>query len=109
MSSVYQINKGINKPIVFRGLKAQYIWWLGGGLVLLLLLFALLYILGANIIVCVVVIAVFAVGLFGTVYTMSKQFGEHGLMKKMASKSVPKELKGCSRKNVVKGLRLCEQ
>ncbi len=25
MSSVYQINKGINKPVEFRGLKAQYI------------------------------------------------------------------------------------
>ena len=30
-NSVYKVNKGINKPIEFRGLKAQYIWWLGGG------------------------------------------------------------------------------
>lgn len=33
-NSVYQINKGINKPIEFKGLKAQYIWYLGGGLVI---------------------------------------------------------------------------
>ncbi|MBD0288989.1 MAG: DUF4133 domain-containing protein, partial [Flavisolibacter sp.] len=39
-TSVYQINKGINKPIEFKGFKAQYIWYLGGGLVALLILFA---------------------------------------------------------------------
>ena len=45
-SSIYGINKGINKPIEFRGLKAQYIWYLAGGLVGLLVLFAILYISG---------------------------------------------------------------
>jgi hypothetical protein len=41
-TSVYQINKGINKPIEFKGLKAQYIWYLCGGLVALLILFAIM-------------------------------------------------------------------
>jgi len=41
-NSIYQINKGINKPIEFKGLKAQYIWYLGGGLVALLVLFAII-------------------------------------------------------------------
>ena len=45
-NSVYQINKGINKPIEFKGLKAQYIWYLGGGLVALLIVFAIIYICG---------------------------------------------------------------
>jgi hypothetical protein len=36
MASVYQINKGVGKPIVFRGLKAQYIAYLAVGLVVLL-------------------------------------------------------------------------
>ncbi|MDB5129720.1 DUF4133 domain-containing protein, partial [Mucilaginibacter sp.] len=36
----YQINKGINRPIEFKGLKAQYIGYLGSGLVALLILFA---------------------------------------------------------------------
>ena len=47
-NSVYKINKGINKPVEFRGLKAQYIWYLGGGLVILLILFAILYVIGIN-------------------------------------------------------------
>jgi hypothetical protein len=41
-ASVYKINKGINKPIEFKGLKAQYIAYLGAGLITLLILFAVL-------------------------------------------------------------------
>jgi hypothetical protein len=56
---IYKINKGINKPIEFKGLKAQYIWYLGGGLVMLLILFAVLYIIGVNPFICVGLILVF--------------------------------------------------
>ena len=55
-TSVYQINKGINKPIEFKGLKAQYIWYLGGGLIALLILFAVLYICGIHTIVCLITV-----------------------------------------------------
>jgi hypothetical protein len=48
MATVYHINKGINKPIVFKGLKAQYIAYLAVALVLLLILFAILYICGLS-------------------------------------------------------------
>jgi len=51
-NSVYQINKGINKAIEFRGLKAQYIWYLAGGILLLMTLFAVLYIAGINTFIC---------------------------------------------------------
>jgi hypothetical protein len=43
-TSVYRINKGINKPIEFKGLKAQYIGYLAAGLVLPLVMFAVMYI-----------------------------------------------------------------
>ena len=56
-NSVYHINKGINKPVEFKGLKAQYIWYLGGGLVALLILFAIIYIVGVNVFICLAVIA----------------------------------------------------
>jgi hypothetical protein len=42
----YQINKGVNRPIEFRGLKAQYIYYLGSGLALLLIAFSVIYIAG---------------------------------------------------------------
>ncbi len=106
MSSVYQINKGINKPIEFKGLKAQYIWWLGGGLVALLILFAMLYICGINIFFCLFLILCLGAALFMYIYKLSDKYGEHGLMKKMARKAVPKVIKRYSlvrlKKNLLK-------
>ena len=95
-NSVYHINKGINKPVEFRGLKAQYIWYLGGGLVALLIIFAVLYICGVNIFICLALIVVLATFLFIYVYKLSREFGQYGLMKKLAGKSVPKAIKSYS-------------
>lgn len=93
MSSVYQINKGVNRPIVFKGLKAQYIWWLGIGLTAILLLFTILYIAGVAVVLCMVVVFGLGAGLFRVVYQYSSKYGEHGLMKKMAAGAVPKFIK----------------
>ena len=95
-NSVYQINKGINKSIEFKGLKAQYIWYLGGGLVGLLIIFAIIYIIGVNIFLCLAIIVSAGTALFMYVYKMSRTYGEHGLMKKIAKKAVPKVVKSYS-------------
>jgi|SRR5688572_8606061 len=97
-NSVYKINKGINKPIEFRGLKAQYIWWLGGGLVILLFLFAILYLIGVNTFFCLGFILILGTALFMQVYTLSNKYGEHGMMKKVAKRAVPGTIKSYSRK-----------
>jgi cell division protein FtsW (lipid II flippase) len=94
MSSVYRIHKGINQPIEFKGLKAQYIWWLGGGILALLFLFAVLYIAGVNMVACVLVVFGLGAGVFWYVYSMSKQYGAHGMMKKMAARRVPGWVRG---------------
>ncbi|MDB5198733.1 MAG: hypothetical protein JWO92_696 [Chitinophagaceae bacterium] len=97
MSSVYHINKGINKSIEFKGLKAQYIWYLGGGLVALLILFAIIYIAGLNVFICLAIILMLGSGLFMYVYKLSNTYGQYGLMKKVAKKAVPKCIKNYSR------------
>ena len=105
-TSVYQINKGINKPIEFKGLKAQYIWWLGGGLLILLVLFAVLYICGINTFVCLGIIVCGGTGLFIHVYRLSHRYGQHGMMKELARRSIPSVVKNYSRKlftNLCKG------
>ena len=102
-SSIYGINKGINKPIEFKGLKAQYIWYLGGGLAGLLVLFAVLYISGVNTYLCLALILLSGFLLFGVVYRMNNKYGEYGIMKKMAARGVPKVLKVYSRKVFLKG------
>jgi ABC-type bacteriocin/lantibiotic exporter with double-glycine peptidase domain len=92
-NSVYQINKGVGKPVEFKGLKAQYIWYLGGGLVFILILFAVLYITSVHLFFCIAVTFSLGTVLFLYVYRLSRTYGEHGLMKKMASKAMPEAVK----------------
>lgn len=97
MASVYRINKGVNAPVMFKGLKAQYIWYLGGGLAGLLLLFAVLYLVGVNMFVCLGVIITGGGLLFHWVYALSNKYGQHGMQKRMGQRSVPKLIKNNSR------------
>jgi fatty acid desaturase len=87
--SVYQINKGVSKPIVFKGLKAQYIAYLAIGLVLLLISFAILYICGLGLWVILPLIVGLGSALFFTVFRLSHRFGEYGLSKHFAKKQLP--------------------
>lgn len=96
-NSVYQINKGINKSIEFKGLKAQYIWYFGGGVIALLIIFAILYVIGINAFVCIGIILVAGTVLVVKLYAMSNTYGEHGMMKKLARRSVPNTIKSKSR------------
>jgi hypothetical protein len=95
---VYQINKGINRAIEFKGLKAQYIGYLAGGLVILLLLFAILYLCGTPAYVCITIVLCLGSGLFYQVYQLSNRYGQYGLMKKGAKRYLPAYLKFKSRK-----------
>ncbi|MBC8053806.1 MAG: DUF4133 domain-containing protein [Sphingobacteriaceae bacterium] len=98
MASIYQINKGINKPIEFKGLKAQYIAYLGIGLVILLVLFAIMYIIGINLFVCIAIIAISGTALFMNVFRLSSKYGQYGLMKKASKRYIPVFIKIKSRK-----------
>ena len=96
--SVYPINKGINKSVVFKGLRAQYIWWLGGVVIGAMILFAILYIIGVSAYLCIPLVGgLGAVGV-SRVYRMSRRYGEYGLMKRRAQASVPKVIHARSRR-----------
>jgi hypothetical protein len=97
-NSVYQINKGINQSIEFKGLKAQYIWYLGGGVIVLLFLFAVLYTIGLPSLICVGIVGTSGTVLVFKVYRMSHKYGEHGMMKALAKRQVPKVVRTQSRK-----------
>ena len=96
-NSVYKVNKGINAPIEFKGLKAQYIWWLGGGLIALMILFAIIYIAGVNSFICVGLVLIAGSFLFSYIYKLSNKYGEHGMMKKIARRNIPTLIKSNSR------------
>ena len=101
-NSVYQVNKGINRSIEFKGLKAQYIWYLGGGVVGLLIVFAIMYIIRLPTLVCIGAILGSGTLLVMKIYRMSHQYGEHGLMKTLARKQVPKAIRSRSRRAFLK-------
>ena len=98
MGSVYQINKGVGKPIEFRGLQGQYIAYLAIGLVVLLLSFTALYLLGTPLVVLLPLILGLGAALFFVVFSLSRRFGVHGLGKFMASRNLPSYLKFSSRR-----------
>ena len=98
MSSIYKINKGINKPIEFKGLKAQYISYLGAGLIFLLILFSTLYIAGVNMFLCLGLIVVLGAALFALVYRLSDKYGQYGLLKISAKRKVPQGIRITTRK-----------
>jgi hypothetical protein len=102
MSSVYPINKGINRSIEFKGLKAQYIWWLGGGLLIILILFAILFMIGISAYICLLFALSTGGAVFFFVYRLSNRFGEHGMMKMMAKRNIPGRIVSRSRKLFIK-------
>ena len=98
MASIYHINKGVSKPIVFKGLKAQYIAYLAVGLVILLIAFAILYVADVPLVIILPLILGTGALLFWSTYRLSHRFGEHGLMKYMAKRNLPVYLKFRSRR-----------
>lgn len=98
MASVYQINKGLGRPIVFKGIKAQYIAFLAGGMVLLLLGFVCLYLLGLSLYVLLPLVLVLGLGLVYVLARLSHRFGEYGLMKRFARRGLPTAIKFRSRR-----------
>jgi hypothetical protein len=104
-TSVYTINKGINKPIEFKGLKAQYIGYLGVGLLTLLILFAILYIVGVNMFICLGLIIILGTALFMTVFRLSAKYGQYGLLKMNAKRSIPVSIT-CRTRGVFRNLKV---
>jgi hypothetical protein len=99
---IYQINKGINRPIEFRGLKAQYIAYLAIGLAVLLVAFSVMYIAGVPVYLCVPVVLLAGSGLFMGVYRLSHRYGQYGLLKAIAFRQVPTAIILRSRKVFVR-------
>ncbi|WP_215222669.1 DUF4133 domain-containing protein [Echinicola shivajiensis] len=88
-----RINKGVNRPISFKGLQAQYILYLGIGLLVLLLVFAIAYVLGISFWIAGIGCGFLAYLLAEGVAGMNKKYGEHGMKKRMAHRRVPMGLK----------------
>lgn len=88
----YSINRGIGKPVEFKGLKSQYLFIFAGGLLSVFVLFVIMYMVGIPQWFCIGFGVVAASILVWQTFAMNAKYGEHGLMKVEAVKSHPKYL-----------------
>lgn len=98
VNSVYSVNRGINKEIEFRGIKAQYLGYMAAGLLILLILFAVMYLVGVPILLCLPLILVAGFVLMAQVLRFSQKYGRYGLMKGAAYRGLPPAITCRSRK-----------
>ena len=88
----YRINKGAGRPIEFKGLKSQYLFFFAGGLVSVFLAVVVLYMAGVSQLVCLSFGAVSGTLTVWLTFCMNARYGEHGLMKMLAEKRHPRYL-----------------
>ena len=88
----YPINKGIGRPVEFKGLKAQYLFIFCGGLLALFVLFVILYMVGIDQWICIGFGAASSSVLVWQTFALNARYGEHGLMKLGAARSHPRYL-----------------
>lgn len=86
----YPVNKGIGRPVEFKGLKAQYLFIFAGGLLTVFIFFIIMYMAGASEWLCIGFGLVSASALVWLTFRMNARYGEHGLMKLGASRSRPR-------------------
>ena len=93
----YTINKGIGASVEFKGLKAQYLFIFAAGLLSVFVVFVILYMVGIDQWVCIGFGVIAASVLVWITFNLNQKYGEHGLMKLMASRQHPRYL--INRKN----------
>ena len=86
----YSINKGIGRTVEFKGLKAQYLFIFAGGLLGMLILVMIMYMIGVNSFICIVLGTGSASLIVWQTFSLNRKYGEHGLMKIAANKRHPK-------------------
>lgn len=88
----YPINKGIGRPVEFKGLKAQYLFIFAGGLLAAFVLFVILYMAGAGQWLCIGFGVVSASATVWLTFRLNAKYGEHGLMKLGAARIRPRHV-----------------
>ena len=110
----YPVNKGIGRPVEFKGLKAQYLFVFAGGLLAAFLLFVILYMAGVSQWVCIGLGVTAASAVVWITFRLNAKYGQHGLMKLGAARMRPRYLlhrRRVSRRKTVQasGKRTCSQ
>ncbi len=90
--SRWEVNRGVGRPLEFKGLKAQYLYILGGLLVGGMLLTVVLYMSGVGQVESLLVGVVLCSASVWYCYHLNHVYGEHGLMKRRARARLPRRI-----------------
>jgi len=85
----YTIHKGINTPLEFKGLQAQYVTYLGLGTLAMFVVFALGYLLGVNLYIAVFLFLTGFSVFVHQIFKWSHLYGQYGMMKRLALRRIP--------------------
>lgn len=86
----YDLNRGINKPVEFKGLVGSNIYFLVASIGLTFVLFVTLYLVGVPLVLTLLITFSAGGGMWAGVFALNRKYGEHGLMKASARRSSPK-------------------
>ena len=86
----YTVNRGIGKPVEFKGLKSQYLFIFCGGLLAVFVVFIVLFIAGVNQWRSIGFIVSASLLLVWQTFRLNAKYGTHGLMKAAARKRHPR-------------------
>ena len=87
--ATFEIHKGVDAPVEFKGLKSQYLFICAGGLIGAFLIVVILYMSGAGQLSCLLVGAALGGGTVLLTYRLNEKYGTYGLMKALAAKLHP--------------------
>ena len=88
----FNLNKGVGKSAEFKGLKAQYLFLFAAGLLTVFVLLIIMYMVGINQWICIGFGIIAASVLVWATFALNGKYGEHGLMKLLASRQHPRFL-----------------
>lgn len=88
----WSINKGIDRPAEFKGLKSQYLFIFAGGLLSVFILFIVMYMAGVGQWVCIATGVVLALAVVWLTFHLNAKYGAHGLMKLAAGRKHPRRI-----------------
>ena len=86
------INKGVDRDVEVKGLRAQYLFIFAGGLLGVFILFVAMYLAGISTAVCIAIGLVLGTALVAFTFYLNGKYGAHGLMKAMAAHRHPRRI-----------------
>ena len=90
--TTFEIHKGVDAPVEFKGLRSQYLFICAGGLIGAFLIVVVLYMCGVGQFLCLGVGGALSAGVVMLTYRLNEKYGTYGLMKALAVKLHPRRI-----------------